>query len=191
MQMTVKGKNFNVTDALRSYAEKRIDKILRFFDNIISIDVTLSTERNWHIVDVTVFGNGFVLRGEERTNDMYASIDKVLDKLEKQVKKEKGKYKSRMSKARKMAEAEFFQVESPRGEEQDNNLETILESPQVILTPMMSQKPMTLEEAIKEIESLGFSFFVFKNAETDVLNVLYRRKVGYGLIDPTVELVEQ
>ena len=186
MQLTVKGKNFHVTDALRSYAEKRIDKIVRFMDSIISTEVTMSTERNWHIVEVTVYGNGFVLRGEERTNDMYTSIDKVLDKLESQVKKEKGKHKSRAAKARKHVESEYFQVESPRGEDQEVGEEhVIMEEPRVIRIPMINSKVMTVEEAIKEMEAMDFSFFVFNNGQNDSINVIYRRKDGFGLIDPT------
>ena len=191
MQFTVKGKNFHVTDALRKYAIRRIEKIVRFFDNIISTDVTLSTERNWHIVEVTVFGNGFVLRGEERSEDMYASIDKVLDKLEKQVKREKGKYKSRAVKARKQMEEEFFRVDLPRGEEEEETPQNvIMENPLVVRVPMINPKPMTIEEAIKEMEGFNFSFFVFNNAQTDTINVIYRRKNGFGLIDPTMETEE-
>ncbi len=186
MQLTVKGKNFQVTDALKSYAEKRIDKIVRFMDTIISAEVTMSTERNWHIVEVTVYGNGFVLRGEERNNDMYTSIDKVLDKLEIQVKKEKGKHKSRAAKARKHVDEEFFQVESPRGEDSEVKEEhIIMEEPLVIRVPMINSKMMTIEEAIKEMEALDFSFFVFNNGQTDTINVIYRRKDGFGVIDPT------
>jgi putative sigma-54 modulation protein len=190
MQITVKGKNFDVTDALRGYAEKRIDKIVRYFDNVISTDVTLSTERNWHIVEVTVFGSGFVLRGEERSNDMYASIDMVLDKLEKQIKREKGKLKSKASRARRQAEMDYFRVEMPRGvheEEEFAEGNVIMEEPHVVRMPMFSHKPMTIEEAIKEMQSMDFTFFVFNNAESDTVNVIYRRKTGFGLVDPTIE----
>lgn len=188
MQLTVKGKNFQVTDALRSYAEKRIDKIVRFMDSIISTEVTLSTERNWHIVEVTVYGNGFVLRGEERTNDMYTSIDKVLDKLEAQVKKEKERHKSKAAKARKHADAESFQVESPRGEDQEfAGAHVLMEEPRVLRIPMINSKTMTVEEAIKEMEALDFSFFVFNNAQAETVNVIYRRRDGFAVIDPSME----
>ncbi|MCD6310275.1 MAG: ribosome-associated translation inhibitor RaiA, partial [Candidatus Eremiobacteraeota bacterium] len=71
MQVTVKGKNMDVTEALKEYAEKRLSKLTKYFDHIISTDVTMSTERNWHIVEVNVFGDGLSIRGEERTGDMY------------------------------------------------------------------------------------------------------------------------
>lgn len=191
MQIVVKGKNLNVTDALREYAEERIRKMTRHFDGIISADVTLSTERNWHIVEVTVYASGFMLRGEDRTNDMYATIDLVLEKLEKQLKKQKGKWEKRQ-RAQKLEEMEFFRVESPRGIDRDEDeRELVLQEPRVVRVPMLFQKPMTIEEAIKEMEALDFSFLVFINEKTDVLNVLYRRKNGFGLIDPAFEREER
>ena len=128
-----------------------------------------------------------MLRGEERTNDMYASIDKVLDKLETQVKKEKGKHKSRSSRARRQTEMDFFRVEMPRGDDEDREGHVILEDPHVVRMPMMIQKPMTVEEAIKEMEAMNLTFFVFNNAAVDTINVIYRRREGFGLIDPTME----
>jgi len=186
MQIVVKGKSFDVTDALREYAEKKIRKMMRHFDGIISADVTLSTERNWNVVEITVYASGFVLRGEDRTNDMYTSIDLVLDKLEKQLKKQKGKWEKKM-RVQRQAEMEFFRVESPRGEEEVEEVEEeiVIAEPEVVRVPMFSQKPMTIEEAINEMSALNFTFFVFVNARTDMINVIYRRKGGYGLIDPT------
>lgn len=189
MQITVKGKNVEVTDSMRAYAEKRIEKIAKFYDNIMSAEVTMLTERSWHIVDVTVYGNGFVIRGEERTNDAYTSIDKVLDKLEKQVKKEKDKWRSRAFRQKRHSEGEYFSVENPRGDD-DEEFEpanVIMTNPHIVSVPMFAQKPMTIEEAIKEMESLSFTFFVFYNAETEGLNIIYRRKDGFGLIDPSLE----
>lgn len=190
MQIVVKGKNFNITDALKEYTELGIRKMTKHFDGIISADVTLSTERNWHVVEVTVYASGFVIRGEDRTNDMYASIDNVLDKLGKQLRKQKGKWEKKM-RAHKAGDEDLFNVSSPRGPEGDYDEEDlILTNPMVVRIPMVTQKPMTEEEAIKEMEALDFSFFVFVNSRTDVLNVLYRRKGGYGLVDPTMERAE-
>jgi len=190
MQTVVKGKNLTVTDALREYAEERLRKMARHFDGIISADVTLSTERNWHIAEVTVYASGFVLRGEDRTNDMYATIDMVLEKLEKQMKKQKGKWEKKL-RTHRQSEMESFRVESPRGEEEEGGEEElVMEEPRVVRMPLMSPKPMTIEEAIKEMEALGFSFFVFVNEKTDALNVIYRRKGGFGIIDSSLERAE-
>ncbi|MBM3461423.1 MAG: ribosome-associated translation inhibitor RaiA [Armatimonadetes bacterium] len=184
MQITVKGKNVEVTEALRSHAEKRISKIERYFDRIINTDVTLSTERNWHIVEVTVHANGHVLRGEERTNDMYSSIDKVIDKLEKQVKREKGKVtrKGRGSHLGEelvaAAEAEVPGAAAPV----DGDVHKL--EPHVEHLKRFNSPPLSVEQAVKEIEASGLEFYVFNNQRNGRINVLYKRAKGYGLIDP-------
>jgi putative sigma-54 modulation protein len=187
MHLVVKGKNVDVTEALRLHAEKRVNKIQRYFDRIISTDVTLSTERNWHIVEVTVHANGHVLRGEERTNDMYASIDKVIDKLEKQVKREKGKgtRKGRgthigeeLAAGAEQAEAQA-ESKPASGELQMHELE-----PHVEHLKRFNAPPIGVEEAVKEIENADTDFYVFHNVRSGRINVLYKMPKGYGLIDP-------
>ena len=91
MRITVKGKNMEVTDALQRYAEKKVEKLGRYFENLKSAVVTQSTQRNWHIVEVSLEADGMVMRGEERSDNMYASIDAVVEKLETQIKRFKGK----------------------------------------------------------------------------------------------------
>src|SRR5438128_1024418 len=91
MRVTVKGKNVHVTDTLKAYAEKKLQKLNKYFSNIKDAQVTQSIQRNWHIVEVQLEGDGVFLRGEERSADMYASIDAVVEKLERQVKRFKGK----------------------------------------------------------------------------------------------------
>lgn len=187
MHIVVKGKNMDVTEALRGYAEKRLGKIGKYFDTIISTDVTLSYERSWHIVEVTVFANGFVLRGEERTNDMYTSIDKVTDKLESQIKKQKGK----VTRKGRHATPDELQPESEgspvavltRPEEE----ELLSVEPHIEKVKRFASTPMTLEQAVKEIEAMDYEFYVFFNTSTGRVNVLYRRQRGYGLIDPILE----
>lgn len=169
MQLAVRGKNIEVTNALREYVEKKIGKIERFIEQPVSAQVNLYTERGRHIVEVTASLNGLILRGEEASGDMYASIDLVADKLEKQVQK----YKARLRKQRGR-EAEVAQVD------QAPEPEGIL-----VKTKRFPIKPLTLDEAIMQIELLSHDFFVFANADTDRVNVLYRRKDGnYGLLEP-------
>ncbi|MEW6280487.1 MAG: ribosome-associated translation inhibitor RaiA [Candidatus Eremiobacterota bacterium] len=179
MQITVKGKNFEVTEALRNYAEDRVHKVVRYFaGELISADVTMTTERNWHIVEVTVHGNGFDMRGEERTKDMYNSVDRVIDKLERQLKKQKGKEKN----YRPSGEvAEAVQRTSSRP---DKHAEY---APRIEHTYRFVASPMTVEEAIKELEAHGHQFFTFLNSFNSRINVVYKRERGYGLIDPRVE----
>ncbi|MHB2020709.1 MAG: ribosome hibernation-promoting factor, HPF/YfiA family [Candidatus Xenobia bacterium] len=189
MHIVVKGKNMEVTDALRSYAEKRLNKISKYFDTIISVDVTMSTERSWHIIEVTVFANGFVLRGEERTNDMYSSIDKVTDKLESQIKKQKGKV------SRKGRDVIAEQVEEGPGGERvavltrptTDEQEMVSLEPHVQRVRRFASLPMTVEQAVKELEALDYSFYVFFNTANARVNVIYRRDRGYGLIDPMLD----
>lgn len=187
MQLTIKGKNVEVTDALKEFAEKRLGKMERFFGRIISTDVIFSTERQWHIVEVTVYANGFVVRGEERTEDMYSSIDRVLEKLEKQLKRHKGKFirKHAGDSIRTEPDAliDALPEEHPRpvAERQD---EMEASEPKVTRVRHQPVKPMSIAEAVKELEALGFAFLVFTNAETDAMSVLYKRKNGYALIEP-------
>ena len=91
MQVNVKGKNVQVTDALKRYAEKKVQKLGKHFKEIKEAQVTQSIQRNWHIIEVQLEGDGVVIRGEERTDNMYASIDQVVNKLEKRIERFKGK----------------------------------------------------------------------------------------------------
>lgn len=176
MQITIKGRNVEITPSLKEYAEKRFKKIEKYFDNIISLNVMLSTERAWHIVEVTGNASGMSLRGEEKTNDMYSSIDKAVEKLERQIKKQKEKYNQRhqtetIRRSQSSEEAGGFSMEE--------GLSKDVQIKNYTLT-----KPMTVAEAVKEMESLDYEFFVFKNALNNRVNVVYNRRDGIGLLDP-------
>lgn len=189
MHIVVKGKNVEVTDALRAHAEKRITKITRYFDRIISTDITLSTERNWHIVEVTVHdNNGHVLRGEERTDDMYSSIDKVIDKLERQVKRQKGKVTKKGrgtnlgEELELTASAAAQPKTAPRVKAKPKTEPTI--EPNLENVRRFEAPPLSVEQAVKELESSAHPFYVFNNSSAGRINVLYRTPNGYGLVDP-------
>ncbi len=178
MKINVRGKNIDATPSLVDYAHKKLGKLDKHFDESADVQVVMSVIREEHIVEVTVNLNGMILRGEESTGDMYASIDQVVDKLERQMKK----YKTRMHKqmrqkgVRNMNE-QHAAIEAEEAEEEDK--------PRVVRTKRFPLKPMTVEEAILQMDLLGHNFFVFANAETEVINVIYRRKDGnYGLIEP-------
>ncbi|MEW6621856.1 MAG: ribosome-associated translation inhibitor RaiA [Bacillota bacterium] len=172
MNINVRGKNLQVTPALRDYVEKRIGKLGRFFDTNEEAQVTLSVARDRHRVEVTIPLNGYLLRGEEETGDMYASIDLVIDKLEKQVEK----YKTRL--ARKLRDVTIKDF-ARSGEVNED------EEPRVVRTKKFAFKPMPVEEAVMQMNLIGHNFFVFSNAETEEVNVVYKRKDGhYGLIEP-------
>ena len=172
MKVQVRGRNVNVTDALKEYVEKRLGKLDKYLDNESDAQVTLSVERGFHRVEVTIPLNGMILRGEESTGDMYASIDLVVEKLERQIEK----YKGRLSKrgVRFTGEQKFPAVSQ---EEED--------FPRIVRTKRFAIKPMAVEEAVLQMNLLGHSFFVFSNSETDQVNVVYKRRDGnYGLIEP-------
>lgn len=168
MQVTLRGKNIEVTNALREYVERKLGKVEKFVDWPVNAQVNLYVERGRHIVEVTAALNGLILRGEEATNDMYASIDLVSDKLEKQVQK----YKARLRKRGKETEV----AEEPALPESEGR---------VVKTKRFPVKPLSLDEAIIQMNLVSHDFFVFTNADTERVNVLYRRKDGnYGLLEP-------
>ncbi len=177
MEINVRGKNIEATAALVDYAQKKVRKLTKYLDRAKEAQVVMSVIREEHIVEVTVVLNGLILRGEESSGDMYASIDMVVDKLEKQL----VKYKTRLSRSlrqqgiRAITEKQF----APEMREEEET------GAQVVKTKRFPLKPMNLEEAIMQMDLLGHDFFVFANADSETVNVLYRRKDGdYGLIEP-------
>ncbi len=169
MHINVRGKHIEVTDALRDYVEKRVGKLDKYFDNLEEVQVTLLVEKDRHRVEVTAPLNGIILRGEEETIDMYSSIDLVVEKLEKQI----NKYKTRL--AKKIRGAAF----------RDLNGDVKEVEHRLIRNKRFAIKPMDVEEAIMQMNLIGHSFYVFANADTEEVNVVYKRKDGnYGLIEP-------
>ena len=177
MKIIFKGKHIEVTDAMRNYIEKRLNKIERHFDHILEVIVTLSVEKNRQIVEATLQASRALIRAEEETDDMYASIDKVADKLERQIQKYKEKYfqKPHPSTKRKGIVKEGINAE-------DSELDKIAK---IVKTKRFAIKPMSVEEAAMQMDLLGHNFFVFANDNTNKVNVLYKRKDGnFGLIEP-------
>ena len=173
MRISISGKNLEVSDYMRETAEKKLNKLSKFFPQDADAQVSLAVEKNRHIVEVTVPYEGRIIRAEETSGDMYASLDNVVSKLEKQVQR----YRTRQDRRRKSGEviADYAPVapEEP---------ETF--TPRIVRTKKFAIRPMSEEEAMLQMEMLGHSFFVFENAETGDVNVLYVRKDGnYGLIE--------
>lgn len=176
MKFQVRGKNIPVTASLKEYVEKRLKKLDKYFDTNPEAVVTLVVERDRHRVEVTMPVNGYILRGEEESADMYSSVDLVVDKLEKQLNKYKTKFLKKI-KGASIKDLPVGQSDAPVEEE------TAI----VVRTKRFAIKPMQVEEAILQMNLLGHSFFVFSNDETEEVNVIYRRKDGnYGLIEPEV-----
>ncbi|MFZ5826688.1 MAG: ribosome hibernation-promoting factor, HPF/YfiA family [Bacillota bacterium] len=174
MQTTVRGKNIEITSALREYVEKKLGKVEKFVDHPMNAQVNLYVERGRHIVEVTAGLNGMLLRGEEATGDMYASIDLVADKLEKQVQKYRARLRRRKEGAA-VAEAAVAETEDVSAELDGK----------VVKTKRFPVKPLTVDEAILQMDLVSHDFFVFVNSDTQKVNVVYRRRDGdYGLLEP-------
>lgn len=172
MKLVIQGKNFQVTDDVLKYAEKRLSTVEKFFDNIQELNTIISKERGNIKVEVTLSASGTVIRGESRTPDVFSSIDDVVDKLKRQIKKYKERFIERRREAAKEKKFERT-VEVEEGE------------PRIVKVKRFILKPMDEEEAIMQMELLGHNFFVFLNSRTDKFNVIYKRTDGnYGLIEP-------
>jgi hypothetical protein len=174
MELTVRGKNLEVTEALHAYVEKHTGKIQRYFDKPLKINVLMRISNMTKTCEVTVFVDGVILRGVEKSNDMYKSIDLVFDKVERQI----HKYKTRLArkfKGKDVMSQQFIEEKEPSTA--DNDFEIVRQKRFVI-------NSMTPEEAVLQMNLLGHSFFMFYNIESDGMAVVYRRNDGkYGLID--------
>lgn len=179
MKFEIRGRNIEITDALREYTTKRLSKLEKYIDDVKEVQVALSVEGDRHKVEVTIPLNGMILRGEESTVDMYSAIDLVEEKLEKQIEKHKTKlYKHHRGVGLKKAFREEIQMDLEQSEQK-------IEKFKVVRSKRFALKPMDAEEAIMQMNLLGHSFFVFFNPESEQVNVVYRRKDNnYGLIEP-------
>lgn len=195
MQIIVKGKQIDLTDSLKHYVNEKMGKIPRYFDHIISAEVCLSLERNWHVAQVTVFGEGFDMRGEEKSKDMYNSIDRVIEKLERQLKKQKGKIAVRDS-ARGPAMPGKLDQEEQKSDSakkptsssgRQDQADASMYAPKVEQVHSFYARSLSIEEAIKEMESAGHEFYAFFNEDRRRINVVFKKKKGYGLLDPRLE----
>ena len=173
MKFIISGKNIDVTDGLRSAVNEKIGKLERYFTDSTEIHVTLSTEKERQKIEVTIPMKGNIIRAEQESNDMYVSIDLVEEIIERQLRRYKTKLIEKQQTAVSLNKA-FIEEEN----EDDEEI-------RIIRTKRFAVKPMDSEEACVQMELLGHNFFVFSNAETDEVNVVYKRKDGsFGLIEP-------
>lgn len=180
MQLKYTGINMDITDALRDVADKKFSKLDKYFQKNIQGDVTFSSEKNRKIIEVTISLPGTIIRAEESTDDMYVSIDKAVDILERQIRK----YKTRLQKRYRNNDTIRFENIMPLKSEKEEKEE---EEPRIVRTKRFMLKPMMSEEAVLQMELLGHNFFVFLDADTNEVSVVYKRKDGnYGLIEPEV-----
>lgn len=173
MRYTITGRNINVTPGIRRAVEEKIGKLDRYFNPDTEVIVTLSVQKDKQKIEVTIPVKGNIIRAEESSTDMYASIDLVEEVIERQLKK----YKNKLIDKKQAAQAfsDFFIQEESDTEEDIR----------IVKTKRFGIKPMDPEEACVQMELLGHNFYVFLNSETEEVNVVYKRKGhSYGLIEP-------
>lgn len=186
MKVNISGKNMDVSDYLRDIVAKKTRKIERYFKPEAEMQVRLSIEKSRHIAEVTIVADGVVLRGEEATGDMYSSIDAVLKKIERQMRKYRTKLSKRLREdAFREREQEAFDKEVDSEIAEVTEEEEEYNEPQIVRNKKFVAKPMEVEDAVVQMELLGHSFFVYRNPQTSEVNVVYRRADGhYGVIEP-------
>ena len=174
MKFIILGKNIEVTEGLRNAVEDKIGKLEKYFTPETEVHVTLSVEKDRQKIEVTIPVKGNIIRSEQVSNDMYVSIDLVEEIIERQLKKYKTKLVDKKQDAVNYFKKEF--VENDYVEDEDVK---------IIRTKRFDIKPMYPEDACIQMELLGHGFYVFVNADTDQVNVVYKRKGGtYGIIEP-------
>jgi putative sigma-54 modulation protein len=187
MKLVIHGKNIEITEAIRDYVHQKIEKAVSHFQNITNeVDVHLSVARNPRInprqaAEVTIFANGSVIRAEESSENLYASIDLVADKIARQLRKYKEKRQDKKTQSQPTNE-----VVVPEPVVPDLIGDRTPELPgEVVRTKYFSMPPMTLTEALEQLQLVGHDFYMFRNAETGEINVIYERNHGgYGVIQP-------
>jgi putative sigma-54 modulation protein len=179
MRLQVKGKNVDVSDSIRAYAEQKLGKLDGRLHDLTVVELELMVERNPSIAqnqvaEATIWTKGPVLRAREASTDMKASIDQLTEKLLRQVKHYRDRRNRRAGRGSAHADEGGGVIVTPEEAEQ-----------QIVKSKQFSVKPMTAEEAVLQLELIGHDFFVFRSADSDQINVVYRRNAGgYGLIEP-------
>ena len=179
MRLQVKGKNVEVSDAIRTYAEEKLGRLERQLADPTRVELELAVEKNPsiadnHVAEGTIWTKGPVLRAKEASTDMRASIDLLADKLERQV----TRYREKRRRPRQRGNGQVPEPSVPVTFDDENG-------PSIVKTKQFALRPMTAEEAVLELELVGHDFFMFRHVETAEINVVYRRRDGgYGLIEP-------
>lgn len=181
MRVAIAARHTDLTDALRSHVESRLDKVRQHFDRVIDVDVVLSVEKHRHTADVTVHANGIRMHGKETSQDMYTSVDTAVGRIDKQILKFKDRKHRFQPRNGKVAEVALEAMEVPFEER-------VAEAPgehKKVVHESLATKPMSVEEAAMQLELTQDSFLVFRNAQTQEVNVVYAKNDGtIGHIDP-------
>lgn len=177
MKVIITGRNIELTDAIKQAVEKKLAKLEKYFTPDTEVYVTLSVEKERQKIEVTIPIKGHIIRSEQVSNDMYVSIDLAEEVIERQLKKYRTKLVAKQQNAVLNFNREYLEAE-------DEDADAV-EEIRIVRTKRFGMKPMYPEDACVQMELSGHDFFVFRNAETDEVNVVYRRKGHtYGLIEP-------
>jgi putative sigma-54 modulation protein len=175
MKFIISGKNIDVTSGLRTAVEDKIGKLEKYFTPETEVHATLSVEKDRQKIEVTIPIKGTIIRSEQVSNDMYVSVDLAAEVIERQLKKYKNKFRADQQAGAASLRTDFIEKEVDEEEEEIK----------IVRTKRFDIKPMYAEDACIQMELSGHDFFVFCNAETDEVNVVYKRKGNtYGLIEP-------
>ena len=180
MNLIIKGKQIEVTDSVDNYVRKKMNKLEKYFDQILEAVATISVEKNRHIFEVTLQAKKSIIRAEEESDSIFNSIDRVVERLERQIIKYKEKlYSKSGGEYNKEKITDISEIETI-------STDVITEQERkIVRTKRFVIKPMSPEEAGLQMELLGHNFYVFSNEETAQFNVIYKRKDGnFGLIEP-------
>ncbi len=187
MNTAITGRHMELTDALRAYIENGLNKIETHFDKVIDADVVLTVEKHRHIAEVNVHANGIRIHSREASMDMYASVDAVMEKLEKQIRKFKdriNRHQPRRSRDSKTYDHAIISMEA-ESDAGRNDSPVTLQTHRVVQREKLPMKPMSVDEAVMQLELVEDPFLVFLNADTSQVNVLYARTDStYGLLEP-------
>lgn len=212
MQLNITFRQFGSSDALRAYAREKVERVNRLLDRAGEAHVVLSLERHLHHADITIHSGSWVLRGREKSEDMYASIDLAMDKIERQLRRYKDKLKTHHGRERvhhrqglinplAQVRHDIFEMPEDGLETADAALDEAQAAtpatseaappaptsitPRVLRTSHIDVKPMSVDEAVMQMNLMDNDFYVFVNADSGALGIIYRRKDGqYGLIEP-------
>jgi len=172
--ITITGRHIEITEPIREYVTEKIGRACKLLDKISSAHVTLSVEKHRHIVEVVIHSRGATLHAKEETHDMYASIDQVLDKVEIQANRLKEKVKDRKHAVEVVGAVEDEEEVAPF-------------HPRVFIADTFAPKPLSVDEAVEDLQSRTETFVVFHNAKSGLVNVLYKRGDGnFGLVQPPI-----
>ncbi|MCC8168018.1 MAG: ribosome-associated translation inhibitor RaiA [Clostridiales bacterium] len=176
MKITITGRNLELTDSIKTAVEKKLSKLSKYFTPDTEVQVTLSVEKERQKIEVTIPTKGHIIRTEQVSDDLYVSIDLAEEVIERQLKKYRKKLIDKQQSAIQSFNREYLEAQDDEEEE---------EAVRIVRTKRFGMKPMYPEDACIQMELTGHDFFVFRNAETDEVNVVYRRKGHtYGLIEP-------